>query len=270
MKSIQQKTALLVIAAIALWTTPANVRADSIGVNFGVPVDALSPTDVAGVSGFSQSHYNNVFSTPTNLILNDDAGAATTVTLTLPGSVTFGDITAVAPSGPDETLNRGAAFGNFSDFSLTLSNIPYASYSILVYSLAQQDVLRAITVDGTTFYSRSPPPSANGYVDLLPATPYLYTQATSTDLGSPTRDSNYMLFTGLSGANQTIFVAGENQRNISGFQIVQTVPEPSTWAMLLGALSLLGFFKRPDRRCSWLADPTRHGRLLVLKPSRAT
>ena len=221
-------------------------------------VDALSPADVAGVSGFAQSNYNNVFSTPTNLILNDDAGAPTTVTLTLPGGVTFGDITAVAPSGPDETLNRGSAFGNFSDFSLTLSNIPYSNYSIVVYSLAQEGELRGITVDGTTFYGRSPPPSANGYVDLLPATPYLYTQAISTDLGSPTRDSNYMLFAGLTGASQVIFVAGDGQRNTSGFQIVNSIPEPSTYTLLLGGLTLLGFRKRPGKRVEAGPRAPRH------------
>lgn len=245
MKSIQQQAALLVFAAMALWTAPGTVRANSIGVNFvGLPTNALSPTDIAGVSGFAQSNYNNVSSTPNNLILNDAIGAATTATLTLPGGVSFGAITAVAPSGPDEKLNRGGVFGNFSDFSLTLRNIPYASYSIVVYSLAQQGDLRGITVDGTTYYSRSPAPSAIGYVDFLPGTPYLYTQATSTDLGSPTRDSNYMLFAGLTGANQTIFVTGDSQRNVSGLQIVATIPEPSTLIMLLGGLSLLGLRKR--------------------------
>ncbi len=130
MNLISNPGIFLVIAATALWATHGSVRSASIGVNFAssANIDPLDPTDSAGVTGFAQSNYNNVFSTPNNLILNDNIGAATTATLTLTaGNVSFGAITGFAPFGPDDTLNRSGAFGNFGDLTFALNNISYAS-----------------------------------------------------------------------------------------------------------------------------------------------
>jgi len=64
------------------------------------------------------------------------------------------------------------------------------------------------------------------------ATPFVYTQTTSTNSGAPTPVSNYVLFTGLTGATQTVTAsATSGNRLIGGFQII-AVPEPGS-ALLL-------------------------------------
>lgn len=66
------------------------------------------------------------------------------------------------------------------------------------------------------------------------------TRPTSNWLG------NYIEFTNLTGATQSISVAADLQFGpvgVNGFQI-NAIPEPSTWAMLLGGIGLLMVSRR--------------------------
>jgi hypothetical protein len=122
----------------------------------------------------------------------------------------------------------------------------------VVYDLAAFQQAQAITVGGTTFYSLSPNPIAAGYLDSNPATPFTYTQATSNNVEAPTPLSNYVLFTGLTGGSQTVSVqspTGLGFRSVRGFQIVETVPEPSAALLLLGGCGWFGCCRR--RRPTW-------------------
>jgi hypothetical protein len=137
-------------------------------------------------------------------------------------------------------------FTNTVDLTFTLANIPYASYSLLIYDLnSTTGRVQGITLGGTTYYSSSPVFNGAGYLDNNAGTPFTYTQATSTNIGTPTPVSDYVLFTNLTGGTQTVTISTTTgNRTVSGFQIVAT-PEPGS-ALLLGtgALALLGFRRR--------------------------
>ena len=225
----------LCLAVLALAAWPAVLPAASIGVNYGNTVNGtLSPADVAGVPLYAQSNYNDVTAAATNRPLNDNTGAATTATLTTTGTVQFGSLSATV-SGPDEILNNTRAAGVGTTWSFTLNSIPYEAYSIVVYAMELNlGTVKGIGVGGTTFYTSSPRYNDPGYIDGNPDTPFTYTQSTSTNPAAPTLLSNYVVFTGLSGGTQTVTITGANSNlRIGGFQIVQVVPEPSTWALAL-------------------------------------
>jgi len=221
-------------------------RAASIGVDFATSgIGQLNPTDVAGLPVDAQSHYNDVIATGSNIALVDSNGSATTATLT----ITSGNfsIWASGPVGTDETLNTGFVGSSSGALSFTLSGIPYASYSIVVYDMDQFSG-EGITIGSTTYYGGAVSnTTGTGYIDRNASTPFTYTQATSTSSGSPTAAETYTLFNGLSGATQTITATanGGTQNAISGFQIVPT-PEPGSAGLF--ALGSVGMLARRSRR----------------------
>ena len=221
---------LVATGALCALSGRAGAATTSIGVDFGTPSTVVASTDSAGVTGFAQTHWQAVTATPTNLALTDNTGAATTAKLTISGVVGFNGL-GVTPSGTDEVLNRGQVSSG-SNWSFTIDNIPYAGYSLLVYDLSfNTGLVQGVTVGGTTYYSSSPNPTGAGYIDNNAGTAFTYTQATSTLSASPTAGGDYMLFTGLSGTSLTVNIAkisGTGSGSVGAFQIIQTVPEPST------------------------------------------
>ena len=248
MKTPSKKASILLLALAGVATQQsAQAATSSIGVNFGI--DFLNSTDVAGASPFAQSHFNNVFTAPASSLV-DNTGAVTTASLSVAGgsAATYG--TSNGPTTPDEVLNE-AFFDTNGSWSFTLSNIPYANYSIVVYSLGSgtdpADV-RSFSVGGTTYYSTSPSALAAGYQDGNPATPFIYTQATSTNSAAPTAASDYVVFSNLSGASQTVTINAVSgpfaETAVGGFQIVQTIPEPGTGALVsLGLAAIPGVLR---------------------------
>jgi hypothetical protein len=113
-----------------------------IGANFvgggGLASGVLSPTDVAGV--VFQEKWNNVTGfTADNLVLADDRGAPTLVTLTFQGSQAWYSGGA-ATGDADGTLLEGYVnFNNSPDpLVFSLANVPSGTYSVLVYSVGFQ------------------------------------------------------------------------------------------------------------------------------------
>lgn len=239
-----KRTLLLPItAAVTLSAFTLSARAASIGVDFGNVGNVLAPADSAGAPGFTQTNWNAFTTTGTNLPLVDNTGAATTASLTF-SFVTLGFMSANA-SGADERLYNGVAFDSSNDWSFTLSGIPYASYSILVYHLSQAGDVRGVTVAGTTFYSLAPNPTGSGYIDNNVGTAFTYNQATSTNPNAPGSVTDYARFDSLTGTSQTVTItgfSGSNPRQVAAVQIVQ-VPEPTAAGLLLGGL-LLGAVSR--------------------------
>ncbi len=235
----------------ALGGLPRSSYGSSIGVNFGATsFGTLTSSDVAGLPAFAQANYNNVSAAATGLSLVDDAGLATGVTLTTTGANSFSVFTGNPVSGPDEILYNTRANSTGTSWSFTLSGITYANYAIIVYDLQfATGAVIGVGIGGTTYYSSSPAYNGPGYIDNNAATPFTYTQATSIDPLNPTPLSDYVLFTGLSGSSVTVNITGgANATRISGFQIVQIVPEPSTWAMLsLGGIAMLVGVRRSYR-----------------------
>lgn len=238
---------LLALAGVAFQQSAHAVPLSTISVNFGI--DFLNSTDVAGASPFAQSNYNNVFNTSASSLVNN-TGAATTASLSITGATASTYGTSNGPTTPDEVLNE-AFFSHNGNWSFTLSNIPYANYSIVIYSLgAGSDPadVRSISVGGTTYYSTSPSALSPGYQDGNPATSFIYTQATSTNSAAPTTSSDYFVFSNLSGANQTVTINAVSgpfsETEIGGFQIVQTIPEPGTGALVgLGLAAIPGVLR---------------------------
>jgi hypothetical protein len=230
--------------------------ADSIGINFlgsGGNANAIPAGANVGVGVVPQNNWNNIggFSGTTPAFM-DSNGAMTTTTLTYSFQSKF-NLNSVN-GGFDELFNAGTIY-QFQDTPLTfrLNNISYSNYDIYVYNLAFSGTQQQTTLGSTSFYSTSPDPNGAGYVDSNRATPYIYTQATSTTAGVFTPNANYVRFTGLSGNSQSFSVTGLNNfGQVGGIQLVQrtvATPEPSTYAMMaLGciALCVLGAKRKKD------------------------
>ena len=247
------------LAAVLVGTLTA-ARAQSIGARYydGSAVNTLATTDTAGAPGFTQANFTNL-TTAAATALRNSLGVPTTAAATLSATaqgdrLNFSPIRSGTPAGADERLNNGFVYTEIGGITLSLTNIPYGSYSLVVYSFNVQTSLPIrLTLSGTTptvLWLRPPPnPIAAGYLDNNAATPFTYTQSTSaTQAGAPA-NSDYVVFTGLSGSSQTLTLAGNSvdggstfPAGFQGFQIVNTsvVPEPSCWALLTAGAGLLG------------------------------
>jgi hypothetical protein len=251
-----------VLGLMALSSARAS-RADSIGINFtgNYAANVIDATTSAGV--VVQTNWNNLGgSSGTSGALNNNLGAATTTTLSYSAS----NVNQFQPNtaAGDEQLNNGyIKLDGTNPITLNLNNISYNTYDIYVYNLAGTNLAGTgtqlkTTLGSISYYSTSPNARSAGYIDENAATPYTYTQATSTSQASSTAGANYVRFTGLSGTSQSINVSSLNYSNFSlssavgGIQVVNTTiatPEPSTYAMMalgLVALCVLGAKRKKD------------------------
>jgi len=242
--------ALALSLALLSFCTPS-LRAESIGVNFGgFSSGQLASTDLAGVPSFAQTHWVNVTSAPSSLVLGDSNGATTTARLSGGNGVSFSTQTQTF-AGPDEALNLSYAGGFGGSFSFTLTNIPYATYSLVVYDLGLStnsiQSVTALSTVTTTFYTSSPNPTGAGYIDGNSSTPFTYTQGTGTTQATATTNADYVVFPALTGTNLTFVMSGYSGSTlVRGFQIVNAVPEPSTWVLGMGGIAMFGvaFYRR--------------------------
>lgn len=234
-------TTLFASIISVLLATAGEMRAAAVvSVNFtgggfnGSPAISLLPGDFAGV--VSANNYNNLPSALTGspVALTDSGGGATGITLSITGSgLSYSSISGagISPQGGDEKLNTGFLAGNNT---LTLTGIPYAFYDIYIYVLNDnQTRVQTTTVNGVSIYHDSPNAASN--VDQNISTAYNYIRATSTVSASPSVDTNYVQFAGLSGGTKTITIAAPVNGFVNGFQIVQ-VPEPGSGMLLCGVV----------------------------------
>jgi hypothetical protein len=246
-------------------------QAQILGVNFydgSATGQQVSPTDTLG--GSSTGWYNNVevgSQKPANVALTDSTDTLTTTTFSINPSGTAGNGNSTTYSTSNNGVLNGGASGltpeqqlyngyiatannNYFTTELSLSNIPYASYDVLVYVLTNQYAsakAQLVTggATGPSYYLADGVPFYEG--NNLPTT---YSLATSTSAATPTVGANYFAFTGLTGASQTIDLnadvsAGYNNATkdeFVGFEIVNTAsaPEPSTYALLMAGAFVLG------------------------------
>ena len=199
------RTGALALATLTLLAAaPAALRAQSIGVDFGdgTPASWLAATDSAGVSPFAQTNFNTLIF-PSNTALKDNAGAATTAVLNA-SNVSGGSIIN-STAGTDEVLNSGTLFSRGgTPLTITVTNVPFAAYSLVVYDLATTaGFAQSITAGGASFFTLSPDRLGVGYLDHNAATPFTYTQGTGLSAATATANADYVVFPLLTGSTLT-------------------------------------------------------------------
>lgn len=241
----------LLVAAAASWITLAAAQAQIISGSFSDssapfgfgPFYILSSTEVAGAE--PADNWNNITSSSGSATdLLDVTGTATTLDTSISGSLGFWGFFSASGSdnrmlGAGHEYNTSASGG----MTLTLSQIPYALYDIYVYvgwNADRIDSQYSLSIGSTTYYGETGDPAGGG--------PGLV-QITSTTSGSPTLNSTYAVFSGLSGSSQSILLditggPGTPGALLAGFQVVEVIPEPSTYALLGLGLGALWFLRR--------------------------
>ena len=182
---------------------------------FDANVDQMASTETAGLGGEDNwNAYDADNGSFQGATVVDDSGAAVGGGFTVTGS------------GGGGSWNTGGTsnqkmFGDFANGgrSKTISNIPYANYSIIVYSKLYNDATQSFDIDGGT---------AQTVRNYFPGKiPNEYENPQSFDL--PTWSNgvfadgvHYTTFTGLTASSVTL-----NHGALAGFQIVSSGP-PAT------------------------------------------
>lgn len=201
---------------------------------------SLKPTDLAGVPGAKQTHWNNVaeaLTTPefhgTTAPLMDDSGAPTAVTLTFAANDSW-DSNGLTNS-PDAILMYGTIKQNKSDTTPTtfkLSNLGVGPYEMYIYFSENDippDALMNLTIGGktpTTFYVKE---TMNFATTNDPGT---YKEAKSTDKAN--RDTgNYVHLASVTPTNGIIDISmmrdpatdsGQDGVGLNAIQLIGSFP----------------------------------------------
>ncbi len=244
MKKLFEAKILAATAATAILTAAAtNTNAQTISWNFDGYGTINGGSAYAGV--VSAANWNDTYlidgnsGNPENNLI-DNNGNATTLGASFTDNsqygwaIQFGTPTQDVDGTYNKYLLNGYLNnGNGGSVAIALSSIPYSSYNIVVY-LSSDTAGRTGTVNigGTTYdFSTMGPTEISGANAS-------FSQTTDTSGANP--DADYAIFSGLTGASQTITTTIPAYGGIAGFQIVAT-PEPGTLALagMGGTLILL-------------------------------
>jgi len=248
MKSLKRPLAVLLIAsgcmpaALAFFGTPL-----SIGVNFATPgttdnsnllaspdVAGVERSDVLGAQTNRQDNWRNLTAASGSLSnLGDSAGNPSGAGISWSGASL--EARDWAGTTPDGNLLAGALTAGTGSVSLAFSDIPYASYHLVLYFDDTGDTgstTVSLFQDSTMVGSAV---TVNDNLDGGTGT-FDYTSPTTNDFDEASLDNqgNYLVFTGLSGDSITI----ESSKYLNAAQVVEnTIPEPAAYGALLGVMA---------------------------------
>jgi hypothetical protein len=240
---------MLVVAATAVILTIAatSVKAQIVSWNFDGYGTINGGSQYAGV--VSAANWNDTYlidgnsGNPENNLI-DNSGNATTVGASFTDNSQYGYAIQFSTPAQDADgtynkylLNGYLNNGNGGSVAISLSSIPYSSYNIVVYlSSDTAGRLGTVNVGGTTYdFSTMGPAEISGANASL---------IQSTDISGADPSADYAIFSGLTGASQTITTTIPAYGGIAGFQIVAT-PEPGTLALAaMGGIGILAFGRR--------------------------
>jgi len=242
------KKLIIVFMFAALWAGAANAAV--VSLNFenwgGAPTGASPTAGVVDVSYWNDTWIDAGKVSPM-LDLRDSTGAATTVDVAWASGGEWG-VNLWNDTGADDdgrlnvSVMKGFIDSNqnqaITQSSFTVSEIAYDLYDLYVYVMSDtQDRTGTVTDGTTTYHFLTDPESLHFSGDPLSADYVDFKQITALDAGSAV-NGNYAVFSGLSGATQTITTDVLGGGGIAAFQIVE-IPEPATLVLLsLGGLLL--------------------------------
>jgi hypothetical protein len=122
----------------------------------------------------------------------------------------------------------GLRADNGSDVTITLSDIPYDNYYVIVYLSGWGSPYKGAYSDGMTTY----------YADFLSVTPLDLVQSSDTDSSDGYDAGSYVVFGSesgpLSGTSMTITATKfSGAVGIGGIQVVEVVPEPTSVGLFI-------------------------------------
>lgn len=217
------------------WNVDNNGTIGGDGAGSLPPVSALA--GVVQVGGWTNTFPDN----PTTN-LRDNTGNSTTLDIApFSNSGTF-SIAGHPGQDTDGTWNKELLTGYLNSGSpngsggagVTITEIPYGAYDIIAYFNSDVDTRTGtVTVGGTT-YSFKAAGAAGSYGGDGNATFFLADGSTTT-----ADTANYAVFSGLSGASQTITVDIPEFGGLAGFQVVASGTAPTGETMFVqGDVSL--------------------------------
>jgi hypothetical protein len=238
----------MAIAAVIAAATPAYSAVVSWNLDHN---GGVSGSNVAGL--VPVSNWNNSWPSNPTTDLIDDSGAPTTLDIAISTFNTWSVFGFHPGQDADTTYNKELLNGYLNAgpapwmpaitySQIAMSEIPYANYNVIVYFSSDVSGRAGDVTDGATNYS---------FVTVGPASVSganaLFAQTTDTG-GTYTTTANYAVFSGLSGASQTVKVQMrdlDQWAGIAGFQVVEAVPEPAS--IMLVALCSLIMLRRARR-----------------------
>ena len=215
------------------WSIPPSQAPGIISWHMDVNSTVTGSNQIAGV--VPASYWNNTLQLNGNATgdpvvssnLVDNLGKATTLTVAQNSSQYSWNYWAVRFSTPDHDAdgtyngrllngyqNKGASEAPY-DSSITVTGIPYSEYDLYVYFSSDTAGRNgSVRAGNTIFYFSTLGPAEIGGTNAL-----VLLTADSNPADNPPAD--YAVFSGLTGALQTITVSIPEWGGISGFQIVQ-------------------------------------------------
>ena len=244
------------LAGIFAFLAIQTAQAQMIGVDFsGGARTPISGTETAGV--VAQQNWNNLSTTSGSLSSVIDNSNTTvsglTVTWGTDGSNDFWPFGGGAFANPGDTnlfsdtlQSRTSTPDGTQPWRVTFSvtGITYASYDIYVYTAGNTGDVGLVNLNGT-WSGNAPVGGTSTYFTQTggAASSFIEANPAQTTYSTTAAAANYVLFTDVTGSSFTLNAQPGSNDGIVGFQIVDNataVPEPSTCALLLMGVGLLG------------------------------